>query len=341
MITIKEIAEKLGISPTTVSNVIHGRTEKMSEETRKKVEMALVSNHYVNESRQKEEQEELKLVTLDFCLGENVDVMNDPFCAGLMSGISRELKKSGRYLLSDSPSDEESILRKLSSRNVEGAIVMGISPDRCESLQKRSVKPIVFIDAGDGNYDNVGLQDQEGARELTAYLLRQGHRKIAFFFDAEGAEAPCSRGRYAGFLEAYRCFGLSHPKEDCFYLPKERYLRAEFLRQFGRTRAGTDYTAAFFLSDLAASEAVGCFFAVGLSIPEDLSVSGFDDNIYARLSRPALTTVRQLPEEKAKAAVALLMDRIYGREVIVRSLHLPTELIVRESVRNIGNEKGD
>ena len=72
-------------------------------------------------------------------------------------------------------------------------------------------------------------------------------------------------------------------------------------------------------------------------MPEDLSVTGFDDNIYARLSRPMLTTVRQKPEEKGKEAVGLLMRRIYGEEVPVGRRRLPTELIVRESVRNLAD----
>ena len=67
------------------------------------------------------------------------------------------------------------------------------------------------------------------------------------------------------------------------------------------------------------------------------AVTGFDDNIYARLSRPMLTTVRQKPEEKGKEAVGLLMRRIYGEEVPVGRMRLPTELIVRESVRNLAD----
>lgn len=75
-------------------------------------------------------------------------------------------------------------------------------------------------------------------------------------------------------------------------------------------------------------------------MPDDISVVGFDDNIYARLSRPALTTVRQLPEEKGKQAVELLMKRIRGEESPVRSLTLPTELIVRESTKAVFPSEG-
>ena len=92
------------------------------------------------------------------------------------------------------------------------------------------------------------------------------------------------------------------------------------------------YTAAFFISDFLANEAISIFYSKGISVPEDLSVTGFDDNIYARL-----TTVRQKPEEKGKEAVGLLMRRIYGEEVPVGRMRLPTELIVRESVRNLAD----
>ena len=70
-------------------------------------------------------------------------------------------------------------------------------------------------------------------------------------------------------------------------------------------------------------------------MPEDISVAGFDDNVYARLSRPMLTTVRQFVAEKGEEAVKLLMQRIKGEEIVAKSFKLPVELIVRESVRNI------
>ena len=64
-------------------------------------------------------------------------------------------------------------------------------------------------------------------------------------------------------------------------------------------------------------------------------MAGFDDNVYARLSRPMLTTVRQFVAEKGEEAVKLLMQRIKGEEIVAKSFKLPVELIVRESVRNI------
>lgn len=333
MITIKELAKELGVSPTTVSNVINGRTRKMSPETRKKIEIALVEHHYVAENR-RENPKEIRLVSLDFCLGEKRNVLTDPFCGALMEAVIENLRDCGWYVVSDAPSGEEAILKKLEARNVEGAIVLGYEPEKCEELTMRAPKPIVFVDSGDGNYDNVGLQDREGAAQMTEYLIRQGHQRIAFFTDYQ-ENSVCNRMRMEGCREALRVRKLPFLQEDIYSLPLDRHMRNEIIRKFAREKAGRVCTAAFFVNDLFANEAVGMLSAEGIRVPEDLSVAGFDDNIYARLSNPMLTTVRQHPEEKAYEAVKMLMKRLRGEPVPVRSIHLPTELIVRDSVKNL------
>ena len=186
MITIKEIAKQLGVSPTTVSNVINGRTEKMSEQTRMRIEEMLIKNHYVQENRGgRGGQDELKLVIVEFFFGIREHIYTDPFCAELLEAIEKELEKTGRNVVCSTVYSEEEFLKKLSAHNVEGSIILGCDPERCEPLCKRTAKPLVFVDCGEGNYDNIGLQDREGARELTSYLIKQGHRKIAFFCDQE------------------------------------------------------------------------------------------------------------------------------------------------------------
>ncbi len=333
MITIKELAKELGVSPTTVSNVINGKTRKMSPETRKRIEMALVNHHYISEGR-RENPKEIRLIAVDFCLGEKKNVLTDPFCGMLMEAVIENLRGCGRYVVSDSPSDEETILKKLETRNVEGAIVLGYDPEKCEELTRRAAKPIVFIDSGDGNYDSIGLQDREGAGQMTEYLIGQGHRRIAFFTDYK-ENSICNQMRLAGYREALLRRQLPFYPEDVYALPLDGHLRREILRTFAAEKAGRVCTAAFFVNDLFANEAVGLLTGLGVRVPEDLSVAGFDDNIYARLSNPMLTTVRQHPEEKAYEAVKLLMKRLRGEPVPVRSVHLPTELIVRDSVQNV------
>ena len=340
MVTIKQIAEQLGVSPTTVSNVINGRTEKMSEKTRQRIEELLVANHYVQEKKGRGEQEELKLVVAWFFFEGRERVFTDPFCSEVFGALEKELRKRGRYLICSTQNAEEDLIKNLSFHEVEGAIILGCDPSRCEALSKRLPKPVVFIDSGEGNYDNIGLRDREGTSELISYLVKQGHRKIAFFCD-EKKPLASNGARYRGFLDAVQVYGLSFDEKlDYYYVPSEKNMRYEVFRQFAKNLCENKaYTAAFFCCDLYANEAISVFFSQGVRVPEDFSVAGFDDNIYARMSRPALTTVRQSPSDKGKEAVKLLMKRIYGEEVYVRSLELPTELIVRESVKNIWKNK--
>lgn len=338
MVTIKEIAQELGISPTTVSNVINGRTAKMSPDTRRRIEEALWENHYDGTARHITGSSEEKMIVAAFFMGGRENVLMDPFCGELLGAIEAELKPYARYLIYHVPASEEDLTRLFSPWNVEGGILLGVDPAQCAHLQKQITKPLVFIDSyfgGSGaSYDNVGLQDQEGAFELISYLLKQGHRSIAFFCDQHPPLAS-SLERFLGYLKALSSFGISCSDQDFCFLPQQKNQRHEVLRQFVR-KPDRHHTAAFFISDFYASEAINIFYSQGIRVPENLSVVGFDDNIYAKLSRPTLTTIRQSPSEKGKEAVRLLLRRIRGEEITVRTMQLPTELIVRESVKNIG-----
>ena len=123
-------------------------------------------------------------------------------------------------------------------------------------------------------------------------------------------------------------------EKDIFVLPEERLLRSEIFRSFVPRVKKQEYTAAFFCSDYYACEAMDVFSIQGLKLPEELSVTGFDDNPFAKLVTPRLTTIRQYPSLRAKEAVKLLMKRIRGEAVAVHSYSFPLELIVRESVKN-------
>ena len=99
MITIKEIADQLGVSATTVSNVLNGRAGKMSQETRQRVEEALLRNHYVKEKKNNSGEPQHHLIAVYICLGKKKHVLTDPFCGGLLEGIDRELRKYHRAMV--------------------------------------------------------------------------------------------------------------------------------------------------------------------------------------------------------------------------------------------------
>ena len=332
MITIKEIASILGLSPTTVSNVVNGHTEKMSPATRQRIEEALVQYGFEKAVHQEEYGKALKLISVDFCLRYKESVFTDPFCGELLNAICIKLQEFGRYPVCGISQDEEDIFHKLQARNIQGGIVIGFDPWECQKFAEKVGKPLVYIECGED--DNVGIADYEGGKQITEFILKQGHWKIAFFCDKK-SPVSSTYERFRGYCAALEGYGITYSNKDYYYLPSSRNLRREALRNFALKAKREGYTAAFVVSDLLANEAISIFFGEGLKVPEDISVAGFDDNIYARLSRPMLTTVRQSVNEKGEEAVKLLMQRIRGEEIIAKSFKLPVELIVRESIRNI------
>lgn len=334
MITIKEIASLLGVSPTTVSNVVNGHTKKMSEETRVRVEEALVKYGFRKVAYPSAKSHDLKLVSVDFNIRFRDKVFMDPFCAELLDSISVNLRKYDRYSVCGSPRTNEETFSKLKAPNIEGGIIVGFEPRECMAFAEKVGKPVVFIDCGEGQYDNVGIEDYEGGKMITDFVLKQGHRKIAFLCDRKSPVSG-TLDRFQGYCDALRNYGIEYQNRDYYYLPDDKNLRRETLREFAGRIKKEGYTAAFVVSDYLANEVITMLSAEGIRVPEDISVTGFDDNMYAKLSVPPLTTIRQSVYEKGERAVKLLMQRIMGEEVLVNSFKLPVELIVRESVKNI------
>jgi len=332
--TIKEIAAILGVSATTVSNVVNGHTEKMSAKTRRRIEDALIQYDFKRPYVERKNSNELKLVSVDFNLRFRENIFMDPFCAELLDSICTVLQEYGRYPVCGNLESTEEAYTKMQSRSIEGGIVIGFDPWDCHAFSKKVGKPVVFVDCGIGDYDNVGIEDYEGGRRITEFMLKQGHQKIAFLCDRK---SPVSSNleRYQGYLDALEANGIRSGNKDYYYLPNEKNLRRETLREFARRVRLEGYTAAFVVSDMMANEAVHVFIEEGLKVPDDISVAGFDDNIYAKLCEPQLTTIRQSVSEKGRQAVKLLMQRIQNEEVLVNSYRLPVELIVRDSVKNI------
>lgn len=333
MITIKEIAKQLGVSPTTVSNVLHGKVNRMAPTTRIRIEEALVKNHYYRADSKQSPTVPAVAVIFDGWGKDNVAV--DPFFGEVLGSVEMELRKQGRSVIYTVQQDEEEIKKLLRAGNVEGGIIVAYRPEVCAVLHKITPKPLVFIDCGEGEYCNITLQDRQGGKSMVSYLLGIGHRKIAFFSDQKYPGAGANIQRLQGMEDALEEYGLKFHEKDYIYLPNEIHIRQEILRNFARKKAALEYTAGFFTSDMLASEGINAFSEEGIKVPEDFSVAGFDDNLYAKMTRPKLTTVRQIPAEKGREAVKLLSMMIRGEQLDVSKLELPTELIIRDSVRKI------
>lgn len=344
MVTIKDMADMAGVAPTTVSNVLHGRTKKMSRETLERVERIIKECNYVtNMGARLLANYGSRIIGVIMMYGrrEEKDAVQNPFFAEMMGGLERMIRENGYYMMLYTSGNVEESLQIAASWNIEGLIILGSQPEDSVKLNQQAGIPVVFIDsyfAGEEDeYVNVGLQDYEGAYEMTRYLMDQGHKRIGFLADEKepvGVDRQRLEGCRAALLEQGPAVEERYIALD--FREKERH---EFLRRFCREKlAHGSYTALMFASDYYAMDAVNVFFQEGILVPDQISVTGFDDNVFARQCRPQLTTVHQSPFQKAKTAVELLLSLLKGEEIPRRNIRLATSLIFRGSVKNISAE---
>lgn len=238
--------------------------------------------------------------------------------------------------------DISEIIRNVLTWNVDGLILVGMLHDDFIRIKSRYKNPTVLIDSYAPreimNYVNVGLEDEEGAYAITRYLLEMGHRKIAFLADnMEGVDYT----RYLGYQRALADSGLEMEEENLLIFHPGTVERESSLRElYYRCK---NYTAFMCCSDYYAVLLMNYFMDRGVRIPEDLSITGFDNNLMSRVVRPALTTVGQDVTKKGRLAVEYLLKMIEGTELTEWDVKLPTELVIRDSVRAVGQaaESGD
>jgi LacI family transcriptional regulator len=343
MPTIKQIAEKAGVSPTTVANVIHGRTDQMSSKNAEKVRRILDELHYTPNlaaSMLAHKTEHIIGVVTIYTGRDNISVLQDIFFGSLIGTLETEIDRAGYYTMIYSCRTLEAVMKLALTWNLAGLIVLGLPPGASTRFIATVKKPVVFIDSYYRNdsedlsvpaefaYYNVGLDDWQGGYIMTKYLLSQGHRKILFCADQDDLQGV-DKQRYLGYAEALSEMKVT-PVPRNIDLTLSRSSREAVLDDLLDRR--DEFSALFFASDYYASEAVHYFTTHGIRIPRDFSVAGFDDNDFSRLTTPSLTTIRQNVRQKAVESIKLLLSVINRDPVPQKNIRLPVELIIRDSV---------
>lgn len=336
MITIKEIAKQLNMSTTTVSNVIHGKTGEVSDETKKKVQDFLEKVDYVpNISARNLAQNESKIIGL--ALKARADkyenLIMDPFVSELIGGVEETIRNAGYFMMLYISSDTAEIMRHVSTWNVDGLILFGMLNDDGVRVSERYKKPIVCIDTysieGLKHFTNVGLDDTKGTYDIVNYLISQGHKKIAFISDnSNGVDLA----RLNGFKLALSDAGIKY--KNSYFLkirPKSDEIEDSLDEICTKLK---NFTAVFCVSDLYAVTLIAALKDRGIVVPDDISVVGFDDNMLGKLHRPALTTVHQDVKAKGVMAASTLLKQLRG-EKTPNQIQLPTHLVIRDTVKKI------
>lgn len=339
MVRIKDVAEAVGVSTATVSNVINGKEQRVSKEVREKIQMALDEMGYVrNRSAMMLAQTNSNMIGVVIPCKTGVKItLEDPYYSALLGNLEYEIRAHHCFMYLIAQQSEEEIIRQAIAWNLEGLIVCNMVQEELAGLCEKYRRGVVSIDSylnRSARFINIATDDFGGAYEMGKYLIRKGHTRIAMLADND---ATVDHHRWMGLQQAMKEAGLAITEKDHFLFSSSESVRelqfAQFLPDW------KNYTALFVASDYYALEVSSFLQSRGIRVPEDISITGFDDLIYASLARPKLTTMSQNIGKKAKMAVEALLSLCEkkGEEKDTENLweekwQLPVKLVERESV---------
>ena len=334
MIRLQDIAEMVGVSRTTVSNVINGNTKRVSQETIDKITAILKEQNYVPHMGSvmlSGHGSRIIGVVLGFHYAHGMQSLQDPFVGELVGTIQMETEEKGYYVMLIGGENIQNVVDIASKWNVEGLIILGYSEERYRKLSRKLNKKMILIDTYPEcayTFPNVGVDDYSGGYQIGEYLYSRGYEKALFVAETD---KDTDYYRWMGFKQAMEKRGKFCSRSRYIVVPGEKHLR---LRKYGELLPRfLEARALAFSSDYDAIEAMNFFFDKGIRIPDQISITGYDDSIYASMVRPKLTTVHQDVRQKAHVALKCLMKLIKGERLEELNIKSPVYLVKRDSVR--------
>ncbi len=329
--TIKDIAKKTGLSVTTVSLVLNGKPNKIPQRTRELVLSAARELHY------RPNQLAVGLVKRQTrIIGVVVPDITNPFFARLVKAIEDKAAQSGFHIIlcnswHQRERDAENI-EMLLDKGVDGILYLfssGISEQEvektCMTIRGAGI-PVVLIDHPSrfAGASSVSLDNQLGGYIAVRHLLDEGHRQIGFITGPK--HSLLSTARLKGAKKALREEELPFHESMCFegdYQFDSGALAADYFLQ-------KNVTAVFSFNDMMALSFIRRTTEAGRKIPADLSIIGFDDEVFCQYMAIPLTTVRQPVQEMGEAAARAMIELLSRETECIQRVFLPN-LVVRAS----------
>ncbi|AEQ50866.1 LacI family DNA-binding transcriptional regulator [Pelagibacterium halotolerans] len=317
--TLKDVAREAGVSIAAASYSLNGGGT-IGDEVRARVrDVAQRLGYRPNRSAQSVRTG--RNTTLGLLLPD----LRNPYFPALAQSIEHAARQAGYTVMlidtSGVADDELEGMRHLESQGVAGAIWCQTT-SVMDAPTRPFVMPVVIIGVPDLIYDNVTIEDRQGGRQLAHHLLALGHRRFGILAGASVAEGRNERTN--GFIEALEGKGE--------IVWRERTPFSIDLPDAVRDRmAQRDVTALMCGNDMLAIGALRTARQLGIDVPGEMSVAGFDDIPWASIVTPGLTTVKQPVEEMAAAALTLLLDRLADPARPVRHFKVGVSLVQRDS----------
>jgi DNA-binding LacI/PurR family transcriptional regulator len=346
-ITIRDVAKASGFSSTTVSIVLNNAplARYIPATTKKRIETAAKKmgyrpNLFARSLRSKRSH----------TVGVMVFDMTDPYCTLILRGIENSLYQAGFLpILTDVHNERgrfERYLELMLDRRIEGLIVIAnwlfLDIDLIADVEKSSI-PTAMIgrELRTDTVSSVIVDNELGGQMAMEHLHSLGHRKIAFI---RGPKALWdSSPRWKGVRAVAQAKGIELDTRLILDLPESRDPISSFEAGYKLTeeliKRKRSFTAIMAFDDMTAFGAIRAMSKVGIRVPEQCSVIGFDDVAPAALYTPPLTTIRQPMEAMGSLAVSIVIDGINSvvekREVAALHRKVVPELVVRDSTRSI------
>ncbi|MEF2966032.1 LacI family DNA-binding transcriptional regulator [Paenibacillus sp. M1] len=336
--TIKDVAEKAGVSTAAVSYVLNGREGKVSEETLAKIHKAIEELNYIPDfSARSLASKRSSLIGVVIPQTENDKrlLLENPFYSDLICGIEAELRQHGYHVLISGVEKGQSYLDLTMQRNLDGAVIMGIYQESFYEELKKVDIPIVLIDSyiNDDSFKKIRIDDELGGYLATKHLIEQGHTNIGLVTGMIRKDGVVEK-RYLGYKKALSEANLFYDHDLVF----EGQVSYEYGLEAGIEIAERHkhLTAVFATSDMMAYGVINGLRQGGLQVPDDISVMGFDDISLSDIFYPKLTTVHQDIKARGLAAARYLIDVLDGKQNLDSGVTLlPISIKERDTVRRI------
>lgn len=329
--TVKDVAARAGVSPKTVSNVIHG-VVFVRPETRERVERALAELDYVpNLGARGLRNGRYGLIALalpDLSTAYSAELAHHFVEEAHSRGWSLQIEETAAE-----PGRERDLLSRARSHLVDGLVLNPVSlEDSAVPVVPGPLPPTVLIgEVVQDRADHVGVNSVGASRDMTEHLLATGRRRIAAVGTPPvGVETAAARQRTVGYRSALAAAGVVHDRD--LEIPVRHWTTEQAVEATRAYLARFPAPDAFVcFTDSMALGVLSVLWEHGLRVPDDVAVAGFDDVAGARYAVPPLTTVAFDLRGYAVAALDLLTERIADPDRPPRQLVYPHQVVVRAS----------
>jgi LacI family transcriptional regulator len=336
VITIYDIAKAVGASPATVSKALNGRRDVSDAMRDKIIKKAAEMGYRPNVNARGLKMKKSWLVGIVY--GSDMhDTLEHPLFLPIMDAFKRQMEMHGYELLFLSQSSKfigDSLFSHAFSRQVEGLLLINVSPETANLFKHSATHiPMVSCDGIISSMTSVLTDNESAGIEAVDYLYKMGHRSIGHIAGPVGMIATAGEERKRGFkLGLERC-GLVYDESQVVTAKGWTFKagRDAFMQLLNQN---PHMTAVFCAADFYLMGVLDVCKERNLTIPQDMSVIGFDDLQWTAYMNPGFTTFRQDKEMLGKLSADRLVENINGehRKEIIR---IPATLVIRDSVTHI------